>query len=83
MLRALAIAVVLAMAVPPSALALDAAAVNAADFAKQPKKKVGGPDPLLVKAEVLLDRARFSPGEIDGQMGENFQKALAAFQAAR
>jgi lipoprotein-anchoring transpeptidase ErfK/SrfK len=83
MLRALAIAVVLAAAVPPSALALDAAAVNAADFAKQPKKKMSGPDPLLVKAEVLLDRARFSPGEIDGQIGENFQKALAAFKAAQ
>ena len=69
MLRALIIAAVLAAAVPPSAYALDAAAVNAADFAKQPKKKPSGPDPLLVKAEVLLDRARFSPGEIDGQMG--------------
>jgi lipoprotein-anchoring transpeptidase ErfK/SrfK len=82
MLRALVIAAVLA-AVPPSAYALDAAAVNTADFAKQPKKKPSGPDPLLVKAEVLLDRARFSPGEIDGAMGENFQKALAAFKVAQ
>jgi lipoprotein-anchoring transpeptidase ErfK/SrfK len=83
MLRALIIAGVLAAAVPPSAYALDAAAINAADFAKQPKKKPSGPDALLVKAEVLLDRARFSPGEIDGQMGENFQKALAAFKVAQ
>ena len=88
MLRALVIAAafavaVLATAVPQSAYALDAAAVNAADFAKQPKKKPSGPDPVLVKAEVLLDRARFSPGEIDGQMGENFQKALAAFKVAQ
>jgi lipoprotein-anchoring transpeptidase ErfK/SrfK len=83
MLRALTFAVLLAAALPLSAHALDANAVNTADFAKQPKKKASGPDPLLVKTEILLDRARFSPGEIDGQTGENFQKALAAFKVAQ
>jgi len=58
---------------------LNLEAVNGAEWA--PKSDKGKEiDPALVKAQVLLDRARFSPGVIDGHNGENLQNALKIFE---
>jgi lipoprotein-anchoring transpeptidase ErfK/SrfK len=55
--------------------------INAANFTgKLPSED--RTSALAVKVEVLLDRARFSPGEIDGRFGENVEKALQAFSDA-
>jgi peptidoglycan hydrolase-like protein with peptidoglycan-binding domain len=56
---------------------LNSASVNSAAFGERSEKAS-----LIVKAEVVLDRAHYSPGQIDGKDGENFRKALKAFQQA-
>lgn len=71
---------VLLAAAPTVAAPLDAKAVNEAQLS-QPQGK--GISPVMIKAQVLLDRARFSPGEIDGRDGENLRKALKAFAKAQ
>ena len=47
-----------------------------------PTDKTAAPDPLLIRAEVLLDRARFSPGVVDGKLGTNLKHAVMAYQSA-
>jgi len=59
---------------------IDPAAVN---NPAQQQLTDGAKGPGVVRAQILLARAHFSCGEIDGVFGSNFQKALNAFQGER
>lgn len=62
-------------------VSLDPAVVN--DPATAPTVRRGASGGAVLRAQVLLDRARFSPGEIDAAFGGNTVKAVAGFQKAR
>jgi lipoprotein-anchoring transpeptidase ErfK/SrfK len=78
MIRLLAVLAFSIFCGPVVAAELGVAAVNDAQFdGKLPAHdKISA---IAVKVQVLLDRAHFSPGEIDGKLGENVEKALRAF----
>lgn len=57
-------------------------AINSAtpSFTVTPVAADDTPDPLIIRTQILLDRAGTSPGVIDGYDGENYRKALRAFE---
>ncbi len=73
-------------AVRPSNKSLAASAIRSLaaneieDSTKTGAVGPGATGPRVVRAQILLDRARFSPGEIDGVYGDDFAIAVKGYQ---
>ncbi len=52
------------------------------DPENHPDLMQGAAGSAVVRLAILLDRAHFSPGEIDGQYGDNLRTAVAGYQSA-
>jgi lipoprotein-anchoring transpeptidase ErfK/SrfK len=65
----------------PNSVTYDPAEINRREDVQTIKK--GSRGPAVVRAQVLLDRANFSAGEIDGHAGRNLHFAVAALQNSR
>jgi len=64
--------------IPPPAT-FDPAAVNNPQTTELVEPRSRGS--AVLRAQILLDRAHFSPGEIDGSYGRNLRKAVIAYQS--
>ena len=70
-----------AFAAAPVAAPMSAAVVNDAHVQSPIRIKASGV--VVLRAQVLLERARFSPGEIDAHFGPSMASAVAGFQQAQ
>jgi lipoprotein-anchoring transpeptidase ErfK/SrfK len=66
--------------VAPHPRAYEAADINRSD---QPELDKGATGSAVARAQILLDRAHFSCGQIDGNFGANLQRTVTAYQQDR
>lgn len=64
----------------PPAIPLTSGTVNQPEAVK--RIAAGSIGPAVLRAQILLDRAHFSSGEIDGSYGTNLRRAIEGYQAA-
>jgi lipoprotein-anchoring transpeptidase ErfK/SrfK len=83
LLLAAALAGTAAQAATPSPVPVGLSADTVNDAGLLSPVKAGDKGAAVLRAQILLDRAHFSPGEIDAAYGSNMQQAIAGFQASR
>jgi len=76
-------ALLLALAAPFAAFAQNSPLLGANDAQMAGDLKDDANAAARLRAQVLLDRAHFGTGEIDGRWGSNTGRAIAAFQRSR
>ena len=78
----LAIASTIVMVLSAQAATLDRMARAIENRSERGEVRPGTAEPRVVRAQILLDRARFSPGQIDGRYGGDLGVAVKGYQEA-